>query len=99
MEPGGNFKDYDQAINEVEDKWYEFRFGGEDFKVNLNVDGALVLRWMENSSNMAAIVSLTKELMGEDDYKRLLGTGQSWPKYEMLLTDFFTMIGGPGNVQ
>ena len=93
---GNPFKDYDQAIAEVEGRWQEFRFGGEDFKVDLNVDGAVILRWMEESNSVSSIAQLLKTLM-DDDYQRLLATRQKWPKYEALLKDLFTVLGGPGN--
>lgn len=94
-----NFKDYDEAVAESEDRWFEFKFGDEHFKVNLNVDGAVILRWMEDSSSVASIVTLLKQLLGDDDYKRLLGTAQPWVKYEALMGDVFRKLGGPGNPQ
>ena len=94
-----DFKDYDAAEDEVEDAWWQFRFGGEDFKVNLNVDGAAILRWMRNSRNPGAIAVLLQEIMG-DDYDRLLATKQPWKKYEMLLIDVFDVVGaGRGNAR
>lgn len=93
------FKDYDAAVAEVEEHVQEFKFGGEHFEVDMNVDGALILRWMENSKDVSSIVRLLKELMGDDNYERLLATGQKWPKYELLLKDLFSILGGSGNEQ
>jgi hypothetical protein len=93
------FKDYDAAAAEVEDRWQEFKFGGEHFKVNVNVDGSIILNWMENAQAVSSMVTLLKAIMGEDEYKRLLATRQPWAKYEMLLTDLFSLLGGPGNQQ
>ena len=96
------FRDYDEAVAELEEKWFEFRFGGEDFKANLNIDGGLMLRWMEQSANRedraGAIPAMLRHVLG-NDYERLLKTKQPWSKYESLMLDIFTALGGSGNVE
>lgn len=97
-----DFRDYDEAVAELEDKWFEFRFGGEDFKANLNIDGGLMLRWLERSTDRvngaAALPELLRHVMA-DDYDRLLATKQPWPKYEALMLDVFEHLGGSGNAE
>lgn len=90
------FKDYDEAVGEYEGESYKFRFGGEDFEVDLNIDGAVMLEWMRNSSSTASMEKVLKHVLG-DDYPRLIATGAKWPKYQALISDIFTHIGGLGN--
>lgn len=92
-----DFRDYDEAVAEVDGNWFEFKFGGKDFRANMNVDGALVLRWMSDANSIRSIPPLLIGVLGEDQYKELLATGQPWHKYEALITDIFAKLGGRGN--
>lgn len=94
------FKDYDSAVAEIEERWYEFRFGGEDFKANLNIDGGLMLSWLDRSSQVdkaQALPELLRHVLGDGDYDRLIKTRQQWNKYEALMLDIFQELGGLGN--
>ena len=91
------FKDFDDAVDEVEDRWAEFRFEGEDFKVNLNVEAGPLLRWMESANKVEGIPQLLKTFLDEDDYERLLSTGAKWPKMESLVTWLAEELGDSGN--
>lgn len=90
--------DFDAAVGEVEEAWWVFKFHGQEFKANLNVDGAVILKWMRNARSMEAIPILLEAVLGEDEYKRLLGTGAPWKKYEALVLQIMERLGGSGNV-
>jgi hypothetical protein len=94
-----NVKDYDQAVEEVDDKYYEFLFGGEKFSVRLNLNGGMVLSWMEGATSNRSMVDLLKMIFGDEDYKRLKDTRRPWSQYAMLINDIFEQLGGPGNPQ
>lgn len=91
-------KDFDDAQGEVEERWTEFQFGGERFKVNLNVDGGAILRWMAEGSKIEAVPKLLQTFITDkSDYERLLKTRQPWSKYDALVTWLAEELGGQGN--
>lgn len=93
------FIDFDQYDDEIEDKPFKFQFGGEDFEINFGeIDGAIILHWMRRGINPSSIPDLLHELLGADEYARLLATKSPWPKYEKLILWLMEEIGGSGNV-
>lgn len=80
------FKDFDDAEGEaLEERWADVKFGDEHFKVNLNVDGGNILRWMRKGSSMEGIPLLIEIFFPDkDDYERLLNVRAPWSKYEEL---------------
>lgn len=94
------FKDFDQGRAEVEDRWVDVRFGGEDFKVNLNVDGGSILRWMRFGSKVEGVPKLLEIFFPDKaDFERLLDVSAPWEMYEKLglwLTEELSGTGTSG---
>lgn len=104
-----DFKDFDAAKAEVEDRWTKFQFAGEMYEVNLNVDGGEILTWMEEGSKIQAIPKLLQTFLGMDDYKRIVNSsrvpgepkkdagGVEWSRYEALVEWLAEELAGSGN--
>lgn len=90
------FWDFDDAEGEVAgDRWADVQFGGEHFKINLNVDGGSILRWMRLGSSSEAIPKLLEIFFpDQSDFERLLDVGAPWAKYEALGLKLVAALSG-----
>jgi hypothetical protein len=95
----GAFKDFDQGVEEVEDNWAEFKYGGEEFKVNFNVPAGPILKWMRQGSKLEAIPLLLETLLPIADVERLIGTNANMGQLTELITWLAEELGGQGNSQ
>lgn len=92
-----SFKDFDQAVSEIEDRFVKFQFAGEAFEINLNVPAGKILKWMEHGNRLEAIPALLRTFLSNEDYDRLIGTNANWAKMEALVTWLAEELGGQGN--
>lgn len=92
-----DFKDFDAAVDEVEDRYKKFQYGGETFEANLNVAAGDLLRWMEHGGSTESIPALLKVFFTEDDYDRLLDVDAPWSKMEDLMIWLVAELGTEKN--
>lgn len=104
-----DFKDFDKAVSEIEDRWTDFQFAGEMYHINLNVDGGEILKWMEEGSKIQAIPKLLQTFLGDKDYERIVNAsrvpgepkkeagGIEWSRYESLVEWLAEELGNSGN--
>ncbi len=91
------FKDFDDAVAEVEERRTSFQFAGEMYEVDLNVDGGSILRWMEHADKIEAIPQLLRTFLGDEDYERITDAGVEWSRYEALVSWLASELGDSGN--
>ena len=91
------FKNFDDAVIEVEDRKTKFTFEGETYEVSLNVKAGPLLRWMESASRVEGIPKLLKLFLGDEDYERILDSDAEWAKLEALVLWLAQELGDSGN--
>lgn len=92
-----DFKDFDAAIGEVEDRYEKFQYGGETFEVNLNVSAGPLLRWMEVGGGAQSVPALLQVFFSEEDYDRLLAIEAPWAEMELLMLWLVEELGTAKN--
>jgi hypothetical protein len=80
-----DFKDFDAAVAEVEDRYAKFQYGGETFEADLNVSAGALLTWMESGGSAESIPGLLRVFFDQDEYDRLVAIDEPWSKMEQVM--------------
>lgn len=91
------YKNFDDAVDEVEERHTKFTFEGTDYEVDLNIDAGPLLRWMESASKVEGIPKLMRLFFSEEDYESILDSGVKWSKLERLVLWLAQELGDSGN--
>ena len=92
--------DFDQAVAEVDEQFFAFKYGGEDFRATLSPDAGDILKWMEHGSRVEAVPQLLRCFLSEEDYQRMISLkGNKWPKMEALVNKLATELGGQSDAE
>ena len=91
------FKNFDDVVDEVEERTTKFTFEGTDYEVELNIDAGPLLRWMESASRVEGIPKLLRLFFDEAEYEKLLDSGAKWSKLERLVLWLAQELGDSGN--
>lgn len=93
----GDFKNFDDAVEEEAERMTKFQFGGEAFEVDLNAKAGDILKWLDSAGTSQAVGNLLRTFLTEEDYERLLQTKASWAKMEQLVLWLVQEMGDTKN--
>lgn len=87
------FYDFDAAVGEIEPRLFSFKYEGEEYTVDLNVDAGKLLLFLEASDSVRALPQLLRLFLSDEQYASITKSGARWQKMELLVGKFTEALG------
>ena len=97
VSPEPDFKDFDLAQYEEDEVIFQFRYQGEMFTAQTNVDAKEMFKLLRTGASGEALPQLADAMLGEEQVERMLSLGGGWLKMQAVIEWLSGELGGSGN--
>jgi len=94
------FMDFDAAAAErgpKKKRIAEFVYGGQTFKVDINVHAGKMLLWMRGGQSIEAVPNMLVLFLGEDKFAELVDLDPDWEELQAVIEWLAELLGDSKN--